>query len=140
MADLVVSLILAALVAFALYRIKVGLHYKWEWKAVPQFLLRYDEQKKAWVSNILLQGLYNTIRLSIWGTVLATIFGTITGLFRISQRLFYRLVGRTYVELIRNIPPLVLIFIFYYFLSGPVMTALGVDAFVESGLPVLKRS
>jgi len=45
-ADLVVSLILAALVAFALYRIKVGLHYKWEWKAVPQFLLRYDEQKK----------------------------------------------------------------------------------------------
>jgi len=134
-ADLVVSLILTALVAFALYRIKVGLHYKWEWKAVPQFLLRYDEQKKAWVSNILLQGLYNTIRLSIWGTVLATIFGTITGLFRISQRLFYRLVGRTYVELIRNIPPLVLIFIFYYFLSGPVMTALGVDAFVEKWSP-----
>jgi polar amino acid transport system permease protein len=36
------------------------------------------------------------------------------------------------VELIRNIPPLVLVFIFYYFVSGQVMTSLGVDAFMAS--------
>jgi polar amino acid transport system permease protein len=58
--------------------------------------------------------------------------GIVMGLCRVSRRLFNRLIGRTYVELIRNTPPLVLIFIFYYFLSGQIMSALGVDAFMAS--------
>jgi polar amino acid transport system permease protein len=48
----------------------------------------------------------------------------------VSHNLFSRLIGRTYVELVRNVPPLVLIFLFYYFLSGQVMAALGVDSFL----------
>jgi polar amino acid transport system permease protein len=73
-----------------------------------------------------------TIRLSFWGTVLATVIGIVMGLCRVSRRLFNRLMGKTYVELIRNTPPLVLIFIFYYFLSGQIMSALGMDAFIAS--------
>ena len=94
--------------------------------------MRYDPESREWVSNILLQGLYTTIRLSLWGTVLATVIGTLLGLCRVSHRLFFRLLGRTYVELVRNTPPLVLIFIFYFFLSGQIMTALGVEGFVAS--------
>jgi polar amino acid transport system permease protein len=48
----------------------------------------------------------------------------VAGLFRASQNLFLRLTGRLYVELIRNMPPLVLIFIFYFFLSGQIMPLL----------------
>ena len=48
------------------------------------------------------------------------------------SRLFNRLVGRTYVELIRNVPPLVLIFIFYFFVSDQILPALGVDYFVRN--------
>ena len=128
--DLLLGLLILAAVGYVLYRVVVGLHYKWDWAAIPQYLFRYDEGKHGWVPNLLMQGLFTTIRLSLWGTILATIFGTIMGLCRVSHSLFNRLIGWTYVELTRNLPPLVLIFIFYYFLSGPIMTALGVDGYV----------
>lgn len=124
--DIGVSLLLLAAAVYIIYRVKVGLHYHWDWAAIPQYVLRYDEGRKGWVPNILLQGLFTTIRLSIWSAILATIIGTVMGFCRLSQSLFSRLIGRTYVELIRNLPPLVLIFIFYFFLSDQIMTAVGV--------------
>jgi polar amino acid transport system permease protein len=42
------------------------------------------------------------------------------------------MVGRTYVELVRNTPPLVLIFIFYFFLADQIMASLGVEAAIRS--------
>jgi polar amino acid transport system permease protein len=128
--DIILGLLILAAIGYVLYRIVVGLQYKWDWAAIPQYLFRYDEEKRGWVANLLMQGLFTTIRLSLWGTILAMIFGTILGLCRVSHSLFSRLIGWTYVELTRNLPPLVLIFIFYYFLSGPIMTALGVDEYV----------
>jgi ABC-type amino acid transport system permease subunit len=47
------------------------------------------------------------------------------GILRTTPRLFNRLVGRSYVELIRNVPPLVLIFIFYFFVSDQIIPLLG---------------
>ncbi|MBT8368180.1 MAG: amino acid ABC transporter permease, partial [Deltaproteobacteria bacterium] len=67
----------------------------------------------------------------VWATLLATIFGTIAGVLRTTPKLFNRLVARTYVELIRNVPPLVLIFISYFFVSDQIMPLLGVDDFVR---------
>jgi polar amino acid transport system permease protein len=130
--DIIVGLLILAAGGYIVYRVTVGLHYKWDWAAIPQYLYRYDAERSEWVPNLLMQGLFTTIRLSIWGTILATIIGTVMGLCRVSRSLFNRLIGRAYVELIRNLPPLVLIFIFYYFFSGQIMTALGVDEFVQS--------
>jgi polar amino acid transport system permease protein len=130
--DITLFLFLLAGVIYVLHRVKVGLHYNWDWGSIPQFLFRYDEESKEWVANILMQGLFTTIRLSVWSTLLATIIGTVMGLCRLSKSLFSRLIGRTYVELIRNLPPLVLIFIFYFFLSDQIMTSIGVDEFVKS--------
>lgn len=130
--DIAVGLLVAGLAAYIFYRIKVGLHYKWNWGVIPQYLFRYDAERGRWVANILMQGLFTTIRLSVWGTLLGTVIGTVMGLFRVSTSLFKRLVGRTFVELIRNTPPLVLIFIFYYFVSDQIMPILGVDDFIRS--------
>ena len=130
--DIILVLLFAAAGVYIIYRVKAELHYHWNWAAIPQYLLRYDTEAEKWVPNLLLQGLFTTIRLSIWGTVLATIIGTIMGLSRVSRSLFNRLMGRTYVELIRNIPPLVLIFIFYFFVGDQIMTYLGVDDFIKS--------
>ena len=126
------GLLILAAVGYIIYRISVGLHYKWNWQAIPQYLLRHDAETRQWIPNLLMQGLFTTIRLSIWGTILATIIGTVMGLCRVSRSIFNRLIGRTYVELVRNLPPLVLVFIFYYFISGQIMTALGVDEFIQS--------
>jgi len=130
--DIAVGLLVAGLTVYIFYRIKVGLHYKWNWGVIPQYLFRYDAEQGKWVANILMQGLFTTIRLSVWGTLLGTVIGTVMGLFRVSTSLFKRLVGRTFVELIRNTPPLVLIFIFYYFVSDQIMPILGVDDFIRS--------
>jgi polar amino acid transport system permease protein len=133
--DVVLACVILVALGYAVYRIDTHLHYKWDWKSVPQYLLRFDKDSGSWVPNVLLLGLFNTIRLSLWGTLLATLMGTIMGLCRVSRSLFNRLIGRTYVELIRNVPPLVLVFIFYYFLSGQLMSALGMDSFLSSRSP-----
>jgi polar amino acid transport system permease protein len=111
--DLIVSALLLAAVVYLGYRFRVGLNYKWNWQAIPQYLYRYDQESGKWVANLIMQGLFTTLRLC-----------------RVSQSLFYRLLGRSYVELIRNMPPLVIIFIFYYFVSGQIMPVLGLNEFI----------
>lgn len=127
----VIAGILLACIYFS-YRISVGLNYNWNWAAIPQFLFRYDNYRDTWVPNLLMQGLFTTIRLSIWGILLATLLGIIMGFCRTSNSLFKRLLGGTYVELIRNTPPLVLIFIFYYFFSSQIIPATGLENLIQS--------
>ncbi len=130
--DGVVSVMLLALGAYVVYRLTMQLNYKWNWGILPQYFFYFDDETGRWVANILIQGLLTTIRLSVWATLLAVFFGVITGLMRISKRLFWRLIGASYVELIRNMPPLVLVFIFYFFVSDQIMPLLGVEDFVRS--------
>ena len=130
--DLILSLLLLSAVIYTVYKIHIGFSYKWNWGAIPQYFLRYDAEIKNWVPNILLQGFFTTIRLSIWATLFATLIGIVMGMFRVSRSLFKRLVGGTYVELIRNLPPLVLIFIFYFFVSDQILPVLGAEAFIRT--------
>jgi polar amino acid transport system permease protein len=130
--DLILSLLLLSAVIYTVYKIHIGFSYKWNWGAIPQYFLRYDAEIKNWVPNILLQGFFTTIRLSIWATLFATLIGIVMGMFRVSRSLFKRLVGGTYVELTRNLPPLVLIFIFYFFVSDQILPALGAEAFIRT--------
>lgn len=119
-------------VIFFVDRANDVLNYKWAWEKIPQFLFRYDAETEKWVSNILMRGLYNTLRLSVWGIILATIFGTIMGMCRSSKILFFKLISGTYVESMRNLPPLVIIYIVYFFIGDQVMPGLGLDSFVDA--------
>jgi polar amino acid transport system permease protein len=130
--DVAILTALALLTAYVVYRLTTQLNYKWNWGILPNYFFYYDDETGRWVANILTQGLMTTIRLSIWATLLATIFGVVSGLMRISDRLFWRLVGRSYVELIRNMPPLVMVFIFYFFVSSQIIPFFGVDDFIRS--------
>ena len=130
--DIAVSLALTSVFVWLVYRVNVEVHYKWNWSILPQYLIRFDPEKSRWVWGLIMQGVFTTLRLSIWATILAMIFGTIMGLFRVSQGLFNRLISWSYVELIRNIPILVWIFIFYYFVSDQIMPFFGLDELVRS--------
>ena len=130
--DFVILLLCIALGIYVYYRIKYGLEYRGDWTAIPQYLIRRDSETGRWVPNFLLQGLITTLKLSVWSTLLALVVGIIVGLFRTSSDLFLRMVGRTYVELIRNLPPLVLIFIFYFFVVDQIMPLLGIEEFIRS--------
>ena len=120
---------------YLVYRVQGTLHYRWNWGVIPQYLFRFDTDTGRWLPNLLVQGLFTTLRLSIWATVLATFIGTIMALLRISQSLFLRLTGSSYVGLVRNMPPLVLIFIFYYFLGDQILPRMGIDQWIEGLSP-----
>ena len=137
--DATVLLIVTAAGLYLVYRIQAGLHYRWHWGAIPQYLFRFDAVAGSWRPNVLVLGLLTTIRLSLWATVLATIIGTVMGLLRVSSGLFNRLIGGTYVEIVRNLPPLVLVFIFYFFIGDQILPALGTERLV-SGISGSGRS
>ena len=130
--DLALGSLIVAGCVFMAYKIAVGLRYDWNWGAMPQYFFRFDPDTRRWLPNILIEGFLTTIRLSIWATVLATLIGIVMGMFRVSGSLFKRLVGGTYVELTRNLPPLVLVFIFYFFVSNQIMPVLGVEEFIRT--------
>ncbi|MGW8194101.1 MAG: amino acid ABC transporter permease [Desulforhopalus sp.] len=130
--DGVVLVALFFFLAYIGYRLFYSLNYKWNWEIIPTYLVRYDAEKQRWTANVLLEGFFTTVKLSIWGTILAVILGFVMGLMRVSPRLFFRLIGRTYIESIRNTPPLVLVFIFYYFISDQLLTFFGVEDFLRN--------
>jgi polar amino acid transport system permease protein len=130
--DYIVIPVVLACIIFIYYRVKATLDYNWQWDAIPQFLFRFDPEKGKWVSGILIQGLFNTIRLGVWGIIAGTLLGVIMGLFRVSKSLFKKLIGGTYVELIRNTPSIVIIFIFYYFFSSQVIPLMGLEGIINA--------
>ena len=130
--DVVLLLVTAGFLAYVGYRLFFALNYKWNWGVIATYLVRFDEATQRYTTNVLLQGFVTTVKLSLWGTVLAALFGLLVGLMRLSPSLLLRLLGRAYVEAIRNTPPLVLVFIFYYFVSDRLLGALGVEDLVRS--------
>jgi len=130
--DVIIIVLCIALGVYVYWRIAYGLEYRGDWSVMPRFLVRRDAETGRPVANFLLIGLITTLKLSIWAALLATIAGFVMGLFRTSKNLFLRMAGRTYVELIRNLPPLVLIYIFYFFVVDQIMPLLGVETFIRS--------
>ena len=127
-------------IAYAVYRVNDVLVYNWNWSRVFNFVIYFDEETARYVPNLLLEGIATTLRLAFWATIAAAIIGLVMGYMRTSKNLAMRMISRCYVELVRNIPPVVFIFIFYFFLSGQLMPLVGIDdidrngAFVSSSL------
>ncbi|MFN2232727.1 MAG: ABC transporter permease subunit, partial [Anaerolineales bacterium] len=63
-------------------------------------------------------GVINTILVSILGVIFATIFGTLIALARLSSNWLLSRIALAYIEFHRNIPLLVLLFIYYFVVFG----------------------
>lgn len=130
--DLVVIGLALALVVYVYGRVTDVLVYKWDWSFLPGFFVRFDEESGSWQANILLKGFLATIRLSILAMIIASVVGLAIGVMRTANRLLPRMFAAAYVGLIRNIPPLVFIFVFYFFISSQIMPLLGIDRWARS--------
>lgn len=133
--DAVLLPLLAAAAGYVVWLFAVGLDYQWRWSSVLTMFARRDPETGALVANILTQGLLTTLKLSVWSMGLALVIGTLMGVAgaavagsgRRRGRLFWRLVAGSYVTFVRNTPPLVLIFLFYFFIGDQIMAWLGVE-------------
>jgi polar amino acid transport system permease protein len=133
--DAVLLILLLCAAGFVVYRISVKLNYTWNWGIIPQFRFRYDQDSGQWVTNYLIQGLLTTVRLSLWSSILALALGLGMALARTGRSLYWQLVARTYIELMRNLPPLVIIFLFYFFLADQLTPLLNLDRLAISSSP-----
>lgn len=122
-------LLLALCLAGLWLRARVaGLDYHWNWSALAGAFWRSGQGEPG----PMLQRLWTTVRLSLWSGVLALVLGTLMALARTSPRPFRRMVGTSYAELVRNLPPLVLVFLGYFFLGSQLAAALDLHARVLS--------
>ena len=62
----------------------------------------------------LLYGLWITIKLSLISAILSIIFGILFGLFMVIKNPITRIISQIYLQTIRIMPPLVLLFIAYF--------------------------
>jgi general L-amino acid transport system permease protein len=76
-----------------------------------QALLPYSSDSTN--TQALLVGLLNTLLISAVGIVFATIVGFIIGIGRLSNNWLIAKLSQTYVEIFRNIPPLLVVFFWY---------------------------
>jgi len=107
-----------------LLRASENFQYQWNWSSVWPFIIRIDPDTGRWSPNVLLQGFFTTIRLALWGILIAALIGVVMGWARTRRRLLPRLIGGSYVMIVRNIPPVVFVFIFVYFIASHFMPSL----------------
>jgi general L-amino acid transport system permease protein len=93
--------------------------------AIGESILPFDSADSYGKAYLI--GLSNTLRVALAGIVAATLLGTLVGIGRLSRNLLVRSLCGAYVELIRNVPLLLQLFIWYFVLTEmlpPIDTAL----------------
>jgi general L-amino acid transport system permease protein len=79
------------------------------------------------VRNAYVIGLLNTLRVSIVGIILATVLGVVIGIGRLSQNWVVARLSAAYVELIRNLPLLVLLTFTFFGVVLQFLPAIGMS-------------
>lgn len=138
--DAILLVAIAGGAAFIVYRVRTDLVYNWDWSIIPQYLFRRDADTNRPVAGALILGVLTTVRLTIWSAVGALIIGVVVGILRISKNRALGLFGRIYTEVVRNTPPLVLVFVFFYFVGNQLTVALGIDSWIRNAGPATQRT
>jgi polar amino acid transport system permease protein len=118
------------------YRSSIGVNYHWNWEAAVDLIFTPSADGSL---PYFFQGIISTLRLSLWGMVFALILGILLGVARHSKIALFRLPATAYIQLIRNIPPLVFVFIFYFFISNQLIPLLGLDNLLRNHNAELSR-
>jgi general L-amino acid transport system permease protein len=84
---------------------------------ISQHLIDYSESHSY--GRVFWVGLLNTLLVSVIGIILATLLGFVLGVGRLSQNWLIRQLATVYIEVFRNIPPLLQIFFVYFAVIGP---------------------
>jgi polar amino acid transport system permease protein len=119
------------LIGILLWFLAIGttqLGYHWQWYRVPRFIFTIVDGN--FIPGPLLQGLWITFQITATSFVLFLIFGITTALLRQSSLISARTIARVYLELIRNTPLLIQIFLIYFAISP----LLGLSAFFSAVL------
>lgn len=109
------------------------MNYQWHWGVFLQPSATGDDTYLGW----MLAGLKMTLGLSLSAWLLALLLGSLIGVLRTAPNRLLSGIAAAYVELFRNIPLLVQLFIWYFVLPELLPEQIG-DAYKQSD-PVLQQ-
>lgn len=116
--DVLQFALLIAIVAWLMSLSAARLGYNWQWYRIPRYLFRVQEGRL--IAGELVQGLGFTFRIAGASLVLALAIGLGTALLRLSDSWTGRGLTRIYLEVIRNTPLVVQVYL-VYFVIGPIL-------------------
>jgi polar amino acid transport system permease protein len=113
--DILMFAVVLAAATWILVQGTARLGYHWQWYRVPQYLFSFHEGRVH--AGPLIEGLMVTLRITAISLILTLAFGLVTALLRLSDSFLGRVLARGYLELIRNTPLLVQLFVIYFVLA-----------------------
>ncbi len=114
--DILKYLSFIGVLSFILVLGSSNMNYNWQWYRVPGYIISRSADG-ALSPGLLLSGLGITIKISGVSLVLAFIIGMVTALLRLSSSIAAKFISRVYLELIRNTPLLIQLFVIYFVLA-----------------------
>ena len=108
-------LITLGLVVWALVQGGQHLGYQWQWRRLWPFIGGWENG--SWQPGPLLWGLGVTIEVSCWALAGAVVVAFVLALMRISPSPLARVLARCILEVVRNTPFIVQIFLFYFVIA-----------------------
>lgn len=95
-----------------------AMNYKWQWYRVPSFFGRTVDGE--FIPGPLLRGLEVTAEIVALSMAITLAAGLLTALLRLSPSWAARTLATAYLELVRNTPLLIQMYVFYFVL-GPIL-------------------
>ena len=105
------------LLIYGAYAGAAQMGYNWQWYNIPRYLWTYTDA--GFQLGELIVGLGMTFVLSISSFLLAVVIGMLMALARLSDLVIGKGLSIALLEFLRNMPLLVLVYLFYYVL-GPI--------------------
>ena len=119
---------MVAVVCRGFYLGAENLGYNWQWYRIPRYLGTFEQG--IWQIGPLLRGLLITLKVVMASLLLSMVIGLLVALMRLTRSPVARALALIYLELVRNTPLLVQIFLIYFVLS-PI---LGIERFTAAVL------
>ena len=116
--DLAILLAAVAATAALIVHGADAMNYKWQWYRVPAFFGRTVDGE--FIPGPLLRGLEVTVEIVALAMALTLVIGLAVALMRLSQSWAAWAVATFYLEVVRNTPLLIQIYVFYFVL-GPII-------------------
>ncbi|WP_421342298.1 amino acid ABC transporter permease [Aeromonas veronii] len=122
--DGAITLILLLAGLWLASRLHIGVAYQWRWHEAFDLLFTPGPHGEL---PYFFSGLLTTLRIALLGMVLALLLGTALGVAAFSRRPWLVMPATLFIQLIRNLPPLVFIFIFYFFIANQLLPSSGLS-------------
>ncbi len=131
-----IALIFVAAIGVLVYISKnTDIPYNWKWRVVWEYFIYVDDNAE-WHFNLLAKGIFNTIRLFVFTVIIGMPLSFVLVFIRMSKNRVFSTTSMLYINFVRNVPVLVFLFVFYFFVSEQIFPLLGLnrDLFTGEGI------